>query len=685
MSDKLVFDLAQEVEGSPNVFIRKDWLNILDNQNQNYNNNQSVLDTSQLSNSNKYMSYREAYFLVPLLLTLTSSTNDGFSPAVAPCDYAVGLKNWFGQIIHSFTLDYNGTTIIQQTPYVNMWNSFKLMTSLSYGDIITQGSTIGFYPDDSHTWTWTPPTVSVDNRAVHGQGVCNNTNSLNNVVVKNIASEFNQYNSGTGNKGLAKRQSWINYDACETGDSTILTYGADYQTAYSDLLLSGECSLLWKSHIINKIDATTNQAGILQIAVSACVYLKHIHSFFNMCPLLKGVFMKMTMNLNNTTTTFSAGWSAGQLPYIACTGVNSPLGGVNPAMIASVGETSISCAVTSTTASITGATASITGFGANPADVGFYDISTTTGVANLGTGETLGLTGAVLSSSTANNSSINYVNGAYNLLPAKTANAIRNYKYNISVGGRCLDGTMASLAGVTSTTMSQSVYLYIPAYTFNPTFEQAYLSSPVKQIKYTDIYQYQVLNVASGQQFNNLLTNGIANVKSVLILPMFSSASSAGSINRNYGTNLSALSLSSNSGFLTGVPVFQSPFDPVGTGPTSPLALIKNFNVQVSGQNAIYNLEKYPFEQFNNQLYGQNAVNGGLTDGITSSLIDREDFDMEYCYYYVNIERMLPVEMSVPKSIQILGTNSSRKSIDLYCFVEYGVDISIDALTGARV
>ena len=36
--DKLVFDLSQEVEGSPNVFIRKDWINILDNQNQNYQN-----------------------------------------------------------------------------------------------------------------------------------------------------------------------------------------------------------------------------------------------------------------------------------------------------------------------------------------------------------------------------------------------------------------------------------------------------------------------------------------------------------------------------------------------------------------------------------------------------------------------------------------------------------------------
>ena len=60
--DKLILDLSQEVEGSPNIFVKKDWITILDNQNQNYNSNQSVIDTSQLSNSNKYMSYRLNYF-----------------------------------------------------------------------------------------------------------------------------------------------------------------------------------------------------------------------------------------------------------------------------------------------------------------------------------------------------------------------------------------------------------------------------------------------------------------------------------------------------------------------------------------------------------------------------------------------------------------------------------------------
>jgi hypothetical protein len=210
--DKLVFDLSQEIEGSPNVFVKKDWLNILDNQNGNYNANQSVIDTSQLSNSNKYISYREAYLATPLLLTLVSDINTtpaGFKPAssATSADYAMGLKNWFGQIVHSLTLDYNGTTIIQQTPYCNMWNSFKLMTSLSWQDVASIGSTIGFYPDDPLAWT------SQNTATAQGTGICNNTNGTANPLQIPVRAVFNSYKSGQGNVGFLKRQTFINYDA----------------------------------------------------------------------------------------------------------------------------------------------------------------------------------------------------------------------------------------------------------------------------------------------------------------------------------------------------------------------------------------------------------------------------------------------------------------------------------------
>ena len=112
-ADSVVFDMASMSEGSPSIFVKKDWLSILDNQNGSYVGNQCVIDTSQLANSNKYMNYREAYLTVPMYLTLTGSAY-----AVAtPADFAISLKNWYGSIVHSLTLDMNGTTIIQQTPF----------------------------------------------------------------------------------------------------------------------------------------------------------------------------------------------------------------------------------------------------------------------------------------------------------------------------------------------------------------------------------------------------------------------------------------------------------------------------------------------------------------------------------------------------------------------------------------
>ena len=80
---------------------------------------------------------------------------------------------------------------------------------------------------------------------------------------------------------------------------------------------------------------TSSTFGVIQYSVIATVYLKHIHSFFNMCPLLKGVFMKMTMNLNNTTSTITTGSVASVPNYMMCSSVQNPLGGVNPLMIIS--------------------------------------------------------------------------------------------------------------------------------------------------------------------------------------------------------------------------------------------------------------------------------------------------------------------------------------------------------------
>jgi hypothetical protein len=586
--DKLVYDLSEEIEGSPNVFIRKDWLNILDNMNQNYSSNQSILDTSQLSNSNKYLSYREGYLLCPMLLTLGTTANTAFAPGTTgtSADYAIGLKNWFGSIIHSFTLDLNGTTIIQQTPFISMYNTFKLMTTLSWDDILTQGPTIGFYPDDPLAFTINATAT------LNGIGISNNLDLITTAGVSqaNLTTTFNSYASFAGNIGFVRRQQYINFDP-----NGVAGNGG---SAYSTIFPTQSATTLWKSYIFNKQN-NAGAGGLIEFAITATIYLKHIHSFFSMCPILKGTFFKMTMNLNNCSTEIVAtSAAAGVLASLSYQNTSVPVGGVLPLMVAS-------------------------------------------GVAGAG--------GSVIAP------------------PIVGAAASATYYATLSVGGKCLHQLTKSITGYADSPLGQSITLYVPAYTFNPVFEQSYLSSPVKKIVYEDIYQYQVVNVGATANFNNLITNGIANIKSVLIIPYYSATAAA------------------NGSYIQGAPVYQSPFDPAGCGASSPLCLFSNFNVVISGQNAIYNTERYAFEQFNNQFYGQHSVNAGMTDGLTSSLISSLSYEMTSSYWYVNVSRMLPVEEAVPKSVQIIGQNLSGRALDLWVFVTYGVSIDVDILTGARI
>jgi hypothetical protein len=581
MCDKLVFDLSQEVESTSSPFVNKSWISILDNMSGQYGSNQILLDTSQLSNSNKYFSYRESYLAVPMLLTCattTLATAVGFVPntGATSADYALGLKNWFGNIIHSLQVEYNGVTVIQQTPFVNMWNSFKLVTSLSWEDVETQGASIGFYPDD-------PLSFALE-AAINpnGIGVCNNTNRSSQPLGAIVTGAFNSFSSQNGNIGLLKRQQYINYDPA--GDSGSGTYGAD-------LLSAAGCNTLWKSYVLTKTNGQNNaNQGVFQITIMAQIKLKHLHNFFERVPLLKGAFLKFTMALNNTTTDFTSAGAGGNLTLNS---VSNSVGGVNPLMIASAA--------------------------ANQGGVAAFGAST--------------------------------------------------YRANISVGQTCLDTVLRSTAGVAQGAFGTSVQLYIPAYTFQPAFENAYLSSPVKTINYDDIYFYQINNVAAnGGLVNQLLTNGLAGIRSVLILPFFAATS-----NNIIGAAASPL------------PVYQSPYDPAGTGCTSPLALLSQFQVVVSGQNALYNQQRYSFEAFSNNLYGANSVNGGCTDGVTSGLISQLGFEMEYCYHYVDVSRMLDVEKSVPKSIQIVGQNTSIRALDLFCFVSYSSKLAFDVLTGSRL
>lgn len=568
MSDALIYDLSSQTEGAPSVFVRKDWLSLLDNQNGSYSGNQSIIDTSQLSNSNRYMSYANAYLQIPMVMTLTADANSNlFLPAQSnnSCDYACGLKNWYGSIIHSVQAEWNGVTIIQQTNFQGLWNTFKLITTLSYNDILNSGSEIGFYPDDALAVIFSSAAT------VNGIGTSFTQNAMTAPIVTGVDTTYN-----SGNIGFFKRQQYINYDPAG------LT--APGSAAFSTLLTGAACTTAWKSYIFTKVDGAAGARGVVQWAINGIVRLKHLHHLFEKIPLLKGVYMKITLQLNNCSVQFSSAGAGGVLGTTL--NVTSNVGGVVPIQIASAAASN----------------GSVAAFG--------------------------------------------YVG---------------NYTVSLSVGAVPLLSSQVAVAGVTNSPLGRNVTLNVPSFVFSPAFEAAYLASQIKTIEYEDIYQYQVLSVSAGATFNNLITNGIANISKVLVLPFFTTAANAG------------------------ISPLYSPFDAAGTGVTSPLCLLTNFQVVVSGQNALYNTQKYSYQQFIEQLSGCNSINGDQTDGLTSGLISLLDFETAYCYYYVDVNRMLEVERSVPKSVSIQGQNLSAKAIDMIVFISYKQQLKVDVLTGSRV
>jgi len=318
--DQIVYDMSSQSETDPNIFIKKDWVTILDNQNSIYSSNQSVIDTSQFSNSNKWINYREAYFTVPMLLTLTqTAASVNFLPntATTSCDYALGLKNWYGSIIHSFSVDLAGTTIIQQTPFQSLWNTFKLLTTLSYQDLLTIGPSIGLYIDNSSSWSY--------NNAAGPYGSIGVSNSINNVVNPVVSASLNALE--TTNNGFYQRQRAWNFNSLGT---------AGTGRVFNALVSQSNLQTIYKSSILPPVDGTGGLRGYWAAQIVGTVFLRHLHSFFSQIPLVKGMFMKMTLNLNNSITQVtvvqSAATGAASVPTSMTqllANSSFPLGGLN--------------------------------------------------------------------------------------------------------------------------------------------------------------------------------------------------------------------------------------------------------------------------------------------------------------------------------------------------------------------
>ena len=211
-----------------------------------------------------------------------------------------------------------------------------------------------------------------------------------------------------------------------------------------------------------------------------------------------------------------------------------------------------------------------------------------------------------------------------------------------------------------------SCRLYCCLYDLSPSCESMYLAKmPTKRVKYEDIISFQSLSIPANGTFSQILTNGLSRVRKLVGVTQIASSFN-------------------NAGLAGTIAPMNSPFS---TAPaTCSNTAITNFNVLLSGVQLYSQNYSLSAEHFFQELRKMNSVNGGSTLGLSSGLISQSDFENGYRFITADLSRK-PSEAvdNVAKSIQVLGTNASNFPIDIYWFVFYEREITIDIQTGQLI
>jgi hypothetical protein len=210
-----------------------------------------------------------------------------------------------------------------------------------------------------------------------------------------------------------------------------------------------------------------------------------------------------------------------------------------------------------------------------------------------------------------------------------------------------------------------SCRLYGAMYDLTPQAESMYLSkTPTKTMLYEDFLSIQSRDIPAGGNFNQILTNSIARGRKLVGIPVISGT-----------TNFAGLAGT--------ISTLASPF--TSSPCTTSKSPILNFNVLLSGNNLFQSNLNYTYEQFIQELY-KTGINGGSSTGMSSGLISQTDFEHGYRFLLADLSRNSSSAVdNVQRSIQVIGTNSGSQAIDIYWFIFFEREVTIDIATGSLI
>lgn len=204
---------------------------------------------------------------------------------------------------------------------------------------------------------------------------------------------------------------------------------------------------------------------------------------------------------------------------------------------------------------------------------------------------------------------------------------------------------------------NQNIRLHVPTIVLNPSEENSLLAQSQKTVIYDDILFFQLSNKSG--VFGELITNGLSNLKRMIICPVLSQAG-----NKGINPHISPF---------TTEPSTCSPYK------------IQNFQVKLASTNIYPEALNYSYDSFLTELNGKYSMGHNLVKGLAGSRISLKDYINTYGYIVCDLKRKHTQDESTPLAIYVSGKIVSPMPLDFFVFVETEKSFTYDVATGHRL
>jgi hypothetical protein len=94
----------------------------------------------------------------------------------------------------------------------------------------------------------------------------------------------------------------------------------------------------------------------------------------------------------------------------------------------------------------------------------------------------------------------------------------------------------------------------------------------------------------------------------------------------------------------------------------------------------------YGFEEWLQEVRGSNAINGGISLGLSSGLLSQNDWENGYRFCYVDLSRRISQPNDdISRSIQVIFTNSATYACDYYFIIGFENQLTLSTSTGSLI